>query len=219
MNLTLNSIRHPHKLSQMAYEEIKKSILMIDPKTLPGDERIDEKSLVELLGISRTPVREAINRLVAEGFLKLVPRKGVFVVKKSKEEMIEIIMVRATIEGMATRLATKNISKEDIVKMREIFQPFQLSKLSSQRREYTEANIRFHEFVLEKSQCKKLVEIAINLFDHMRMIRFRTSWFQERIESSLTQHNEIINLFEEGDADKVEQIMRKHIEESARYVK
>lgn len=72
------------------------------------------RELSEQLGVSRTPVREAVLRLVIEGFLKVVPRKGVYVVRKSKRQMIEILLARAALEGMAVRLATEKVNSEDI---------------------------------------------------------------------------------------------------------
>jgi DNA-binding GntR family transcriptional regulator len=150
---------------------------------------------------------------VVEGFLKILPRQGIYVATKSKEEIIEILLVRSTLEGLAARLAAMHATKEDIVNMKAIFAPFLNVDLSCRVGEYSQANIEFHEFVLEKSQCKKLVEIAGNLFDQMRMIRIQTAGYPDRTKISLTQHLKIIEAIERKDARLAEEMMRAHIEE------
>jgi DNA-binding GntR family transcriptional regulator len=213
MVLKLKSIEVPTKLGEIAYEVIKESILTAGPDDLSNGGRIDEKTLAEQLGISRTPVREAVNRLVIEGFLKVVPRQGIFVVNKSKEEIIEILLVRSVLEGLAARHAAIYATKEDIVKIKGILAPFLQADLQNCIRKYSEANIEFHEFVLERSHCRKLIEIAGNLFDQMKIIRTQTAGYPNRTTISLSQHLEIIEAIEKKDADLAERLMRKHIEE------
>lgn len=207
------------RLSERAYEAIKEYILTADLRDQPPGSRLDEKMLGIKLGVSRTPVREAINRLVAEGFLDFVPYKGVFIAQKTTEEIISILMVRATLEGMAARLATPNFRGDDFAKMREMFLPFLNSPLANQRYEFSKANIMFHEFVLERSECGTLIDMARGLYDHMRLIRFRTSGFVPRLESALAQHLLLVDAFEEKDSEGAERLMREHIEESAQYIR
>ena len=216
--MPLKSVRPKVRLSEMAYEAIKEYILTSDLRDQVPGSRLDERHLVEQLEISRTPVREAINRLVAEGFLKVVPYKGVFIASKTKKEILSILMVRATLEGMAARLATANFRKGDFNRMRTMFTPFKTSTLEKQRYEFSLANIKFHEFILERSKCQTLIDMATTLFDHMRLIRFRTSAFLPRLKSALIQHLELIDLFEKKNSEAAERLMRAHIEESARYL-
>ncbi|MEJ2364618.1 MAG: GntR family transcriptional regulator [Deltaproteobacteria bacterium] len=206
------------RLSEKAYEAIKEYILTVDLRKQPPNSKLDEKQLVAQLKVSRTPVREAINRLAAEGFLEVVPYKGVFIARKTEQEILEILMVRATLEGMAARLATPNFRPKDFARMREMFTLFLNATLENQRYEFSQANIKFHEFILKRSECGKLIDIAKSLYDHMRLIRFRTSGFLPRLESALAQHLELIDLFEARDSEKAERLMRAHIEESAQYI-
>jgi DNA-binding GntR family transcriptional regulator len=216
--MLLKSMNPKLRMSEMAYEAIKEYILTSDLREpIPGS-RLDERQIVEKLNMSRTPVREAINRLVAEGFLEVVPYKGVFIAKKTRKEITSILMVRATLEGMAARLATPNFTKGDFRQMRGMFTSFATSTLERQRYEFSLANIKFHEFILERSECQPLIEIAKSLYDHMRLIRFRTSAFLPRLRSALSQHLKMIEVFEKQDAETVEKLMRAHIEESARYI-
>ncbi len=202
----------------MAYEAIKEFILTADLRHMSPGSRLDEKQLVTSLKVSRTPVREAMNRLAAEGFLEVVPYKGVFIAKKDKKETLSILLVRATLEGMAARLATANFEPADFRTMREMFTPFIDSPLEDQRYEFSLANIRFHEFILERSDNRTLISMAKTLFDHMRLIRFRTSAFLPRLQTALTEHLQLVEIFERRDAEAAERHMRAHIEESAQYI-
>ena len=217
MVLEVKKIRTPSSLSQRAYVAIKKSLLDTDVTEI-SDERLDERKLAEQLGVSRTPLREAINRLVMEGFLKVVPRKGIYVVKKSKNEIIEILLVRAALESMAARLATRYVTKKNINEMKRIFSPFNRSNIKGQFLEYSNANIEFHELVLKTSQCGKLIELAGSIFDHIRWIRFRSVTFEERFIKMQKEHLGIIAAIEKRDPDLAEKRMRTHIEGLARYI-
>jgi DNA-binding GntR family transcriptional regulator len=155
---------------------------------------------------------------VSEGFLRVVPRKGIYVVKKTKGEIVEILLVRAALEGMAARLATKYVSQADVRRMREIFAPFDPDSVRDHASRYSEANIRFHELVVGLSRCGKLVELAGNLFEHIRWVRFRAGAFQERHGATLLAHREIIDALEQRDPDLAERRMREHIEKLARYI-
>lgn len=219
MVLEVKKIAVPSSLGAIAYGAIKESILTTDVYQMPEEGRLDERDLASSLGVSRTPLREAINRLVTEGFLKVVPRKGVYVVKKSKDEIIEILMVRAALEGMAARLAAENVTKKEIQMMKDIFSPFKTSNLEKHLLKYSDANIKFHELILKISKCGKLIELAGNLFDHIRMIRFRTISFIGRPEKSFQEHQDIIELLEKKNPDLAEKKMREHIEGLARHVK
>jgi DNA-binding GntR family transcriptional regulator len=216
--LEVRKIRIPSSLSDRAYEAIKESLLKTDVNQMKNEDRLDERRISESLGISRTPLREAISRLVMEGFLKVVPRKGVYVVKKTKEEIIEILLVRAALEGMAARLATKYVTEKEIQKMKGLFSPFGESSKEEQFLEYSNANIEFHELVLKKSHCGKLIELAGNIFDHIRWIRFRTIVYKDRFRSMQREHLAIIDALEKRDPELAEKRMRAHIEGLAHYV-
>ena len=96
----------------------------MDWSDVSSEVRLDERTIAHELGVSRTPLREAIKQLVIEGFLRIEPRKGLFVIRKSKTDMIEIMLVRLALEGFAARLATKHATKQDIERMKGIFLPF-----------------------------------------------------------------------------------------------
>lgn len=208
-------LEQPASLSDLAYQALKEAILNMD---YTSEERLDERELAESLRVSRTPLRDAIRRLVSEGFLRVEPRKGVYVCRKTRREIIEILYVRAALEGMAAKLCIRNLTEEAVSHMREIFAPFSVENVESKTAEFSEANVLFHEFVLKLSDCHKLQEMATNIFDHMRMVRIHTIRSGGRAARALAEHLEIIETIERRDGDAAAELMRRHIEDLAQYV-
>ena len=112
--------------------------------------RLDERRLSQDLGVSRTPIREAMTRLEQEGFVRSIPRRGVFVVRKTKQEMLEMIQVWAALESMAARLITLNASDEEIAKLRALFVDFREGhEPSAHIDEYSGRQHPFHQAIIE----------------------------------------------------------------------
>jgi DNA-binding GntR family transcriptional regulator len=208
-------LEHPSRLADLAYKSLKNTILSMD-STSEG--RLDERELAKSLKISRTPLRDAINRLVSEGFLRVEPRRGVFVIRKTRQEIIEILYVRAALEGMAAKLAVRHITDHDIAHLKEMFSKFTHDNVVALVDDFSAANVGFHEFVLKLSRCQKLQEMAGNIYDHMRMVRATAIRLGDRAKKSLADHLEIIKVFEKRDGDLACRYMQQHIEELARYV-
>jgi DNA-binding GntR family transcriptional regulator len=217
--LDVGKIKAPASLAEKAYEAIKESLMQMDLTDLSVEDRIDERGLAEQLGISRTPLREAINRLVLEGFLKVVPRKGIFVIKKSKKEIVEILLVRASLEGLAARLAVQYVTDKDIQKLKKIIAPFDsIDTIGKKILKFSNANVEFHEFILKLSRCQVLTDLASNLFTHIHWVRTKAAGFQERFKVAHNGHVTIIEAFEDRDPKLAEKRMRQHIEILAQYI-
>src|ERR1700749_3062622 len=107
-----------------AYEALKEAILKMDIYTTPDPVMLDERALSERLGVSRTPIREAIAMLEQDGFVKTVPRRGIVVVRRTKSEIVDMIRAWAALESMAARLITATARKKDISALREFFKDF-----------------------------------------------------------------------------------------------
>jgi DNA-binding GntR family transcriptional regulator len=211
-------IEAPISLSDRAYEAIKESLLKMDLTDPSVEDRIDERGLAAKLGVSRTPLREAINRLVVEGFLRVVPRKGIYVVKKSKQEIVEILLIRAALEGLAARLATQHATEKDIKRMKKMFAPFHSKNGKKDFVKFSNANVEFHELVLKLSHYGVLINMASSVFDHMRWIRTKAAGFEERFQEAYKGHMQIIKAIEERKPDLAEKYMRTHIEKLAHYI-
>ena len=212
-------------LKDKVYQALKDAILSMNIYSGQAELRLDERQLSADLGVSRTPVREAFTRLEQEGFVRIQQRRGVFVVRKSKQEILEMISVWAALEGMAARLATANASAEEIQDLRRLFVTFENNKLRARIDEYSEANIRFHQQILQMSKNRLIVDIAENLFAHMRPIRRQTIGEGDRVERSIIDHLHIIEALEKRDADLAEKEARQHtlalaehVERHARYL-
>lgn len=213
--LCLLPLEHPSRLADLAYKSLKNTILNMD---YTSEGRLDERELARSLKISRTPLRDAINRLVSEGFLRVEPRKGVFVIRKTRQEIIEILYVRAALEGMAAKLAVRHITDQDIAAMKAMFSEFTPDNVIARVDDFSAANVAFHDFVLKLSRCQKLQEMAANIYDHMHMVRMTAIRLGNRAINSLAEHLEIIKAFEKRDGDLASRYMHQLIEGLARYI-
>ena len=193
-----------------AYAALKDVILALDIYDRPGEVRLDERRLASDLGISRTPVREAMAQLEREGFVRSVPRRGIYVVRKTKAEVIELITAWAALESMAARLITQNASDQEIATLRAMFATFENGRLHANLDEYSEVNIEFHQSIIRMSRNRVLIDLAENLFAHMRMIRRKTIGESDRADRSIHDHMNIIQAIEARDTARAEALVRDH---------
>jgi len=200
------SLSFKHK----AYAALKNVIVGMDVYQSREEIRLDERQLAQDFGISRTPVREAMAQLEREGFVRSVPRRGVYVVRKSKREVIEMITAWAALESMAARLITQAALDADIRSLRRMFATFVDGTLLANLDEYSEVNIQFHQSIIRMSQNRVLIDMAENLFTHMRMIRRKTIVEKDRADRSIRDHMHIIQALEARDTDRAEQLVRDH---------
>jgi DNA-binding GntR family transcriptional regulator len=193
-----------------AYTALKDVILSLDIYDRPDEVRLDERRLASDLGISRTPVREAMVQLEREGFVRSVPRRGIYVVRKTKAEAVELITAWAALESMAARLITQNAADEEIARLRAMFATFENGRLHAKLDEYSEVNIEFHQTIIRMSRNRVLIDLAANLFAHMRMIRRRTIGENDRADRSIRDHVNIIQALEARDTVRAEDLVRTH---------
>jgi DNA-binding GntR family transcriptional regulator len=193
-----------------AYTALKNVILALDIYAQPHDVRLDERQLALDLGVSRTPVREAMVQLEREGFVRAIPRRGIYVVRKTRREVIEMITAWAALESMAARLITVNADDADIASLRRMFATFEDGTLRAKLDEYSEVNIEFHQAIIRMSGNRVLIDLAENLFTHMRMIRRKTIGEKDRAVRSIHDHMSIIEALEARDTVRAEQLVREH---------
>jgi DNA-binding GntR family transcriptional regulator len=196
--------------AERAYRALRDVIVSLDVYGQPGEVRLDERRLAEDLGISRTPVREAMAQLEREGFVRSVPRRGVYVVRKTKREVAEMITAWAALESMAARLVTQHAGEEEIASLRKMFAKFENGELHAKLDEYSEVNIEFHQTIVRMSHNSVLVSLAENLFTHMRMIRMKTIGERDRADRSIRDHLDIIEAIEARDTRRAEDLVRNH---------
>jgi len=197
-------------LKERIYTSLKEAISNMNIYEDGVNLRLDERQLSDQLATSRTPIREALARLEQEGLVRIVPRKGVYIVRKTKAEIMEMIILWAALESMAARLVTERASDAEISSLRTIFSTFTDGQVQAHIDEYSDANIRFHQSIVEMSQCQLLKETADNIFLHIRGIRARTISESDRASKSIIDHIHIIETLERRDADAAERLVRDH---------
>ena len=197
-------------LKDHVYERLREAITEMDIYSADTDLRLDERSLAEQLQVSRTPLRDAIARLEAEGLVSVVPRKGVFLLRKSLDEVLEMIVAWAALESMAARMAATDASEAEIASLRKIASRYNDKKSPTRIAEYSDDNIKFHSRILEISHCSILKVMADGLFLHMHAVRMRAMGEADRIQRSVVDHAEIIEALESRDADEAATRVREH---------
>ncbi len=208
--LNLKPIDTNFSLKEHIYEVLKHGITSMNVYTETAELRLDERRMSEQLGISRTPLREALARLEQEGFVDIQARRGVYIRRKSLEEILEMITAWAALESMAARIATSRASNEEIASLRAMVAAYNSDAARANLDEYSEANIQFHQRILELSKCRLLKEIADGLFVHMRMVRNRAMVERDRVQRSVVDHIGIIEAIESRDPDIAERLVREH---------
>ncbi len=208
--LRLDPIGASFSLKEHIYAVLKSSLMELDIYHPETNLRLDERSLAEQLGISRTPIREAIMRLEQEGFVEIQARRGVFIKRKSLEEILEMITVWAALESMAARLACEEATDSAIAELRLIGGRYTAEMARERIGEYSEANIAFHLAVLRLGGCQLLGEMAEGLFTHLKAVRRRALADADRAEESVADHLAIIEAIEARDADRASRLVREH---------
>ncbi|CAH2801552.1 MAG: Transcriptional regulator, GntR family [uncultured Caballeronia sp.] len=218
VTLSLAPINATVLLRDQAYARLRQAISEADIYRSREEIRLDEKDLTEALGVSRTPIREAMTLLGQEGFLRTVPRRGIYIVRKTKHEIVEMINMWAALESMAARLATQRATDEEIASLRHMFDHFQNQAPAEHIEEYSEANIAFHQAIVQLSKSQIIFDTIKNIFVHVRAIRKMTISQSDRAARSIEDHMKIIEALEARDTELVERRVRQHSLDLAAFV-
>jgi DNA-binding GntR family transcriptional regulator len=217
--LMLTSLVKEPNFRTKVYDALKRAIIEMDIYSSAEPRWIDERQISEKLGISRTPIREALSALEREGFVASVPRKGTMVVRKTKGEIVEMIEAWAALESMAARLITLRASDQEIAQLRKLFVAFnETHKPSEHLSEYSQANINFHQSVIRLSGSKTLVSMTDDLLLHVRGIRQITINRAYRSDQTIYDHLAIIDALERRETELAERLSREHTLVLARYI-
>jgi DNA-binding GntR family transcriptional regulator len=218
-DLVLERFAPEQTFKTKVYAALKQAIVNMDIYASAEPTWIDERQLSERLGVSRTPVREAVAMLEQEGFVKSMPRRGIMVLKKNKREVIEMVQAWAALESMAARLATQNATDDDIAELRTLFRGFdEEHKPADFLSEYSEANILFHQTLIRLSGSQVLADMTANLLIHVRGIRQITIGRDDRASQSIVDHLSIIEALEKRDVEAAETLSREHTLRLSKYV-
>jgi DNA-binding GntR family transcriptional regulator len=206
----MQKIHHANlSLGNQAYQEVKKIIL--EGHLTPG-EKLNEGELARALGISRTPVREAITRLEKEGLVEIFPQRGAFVIQLSKEDIYELFLIREKLEGLAAYLAAQKIDRGALNKLEACIQGFEEPYDDRDISRYSREDFKFHQTIVALSGGSRLITIISALHDHIRIYRLTTLGSSGRMKESLQEHRRIIEALAKEDGGEAERRMSLHIQ-------
>jgi DNA-binding GntR family transcriptional regulator len=210
ISLAVRPIETGASFRTLAYERLKEAIAAADIYGRRDEIRLDERQLAAALGVSRTPIREAMTLLEQEGFLRTLPRRGVFIVRKTKREIVEMIQVWAALESMAARLACSHAADRQIAALRRMMEDVVDEDPAEHMDEYSDANIAFHQSIIRIGGSDLIAGMTENLFIHVRAIRRATISQSNRLERSIHDHMAIVEALERHDAEAAERLVREH---------
>ena len=196
-------------LRRLAADAIRRAITEMDIYGHPGEIRLDERQLGQELGVSRTPIREALGFLEQEGLVRSVPRRGVFVVRKSKAEIIEMTMVWAAIESLAARLAATRATDAQIESLHALFRDHEADP-AAHLSEYSQANMEFHKAIIRLGGVALMTELTDTIFTHMRAVRAVTMRQDDRARRGMADHLAIMDALAARDGDRAAHLVREH---------
>lgn len=194
------------------HEEIANNLreLIISGELQEGD-KIKEDELCSSMGISKTPLREALRVLSVEGLIKLVPNRGSFVSTPTFEEIREMFDVMSVLEGICARAAVKKMSAKDLAALEKLHDKLEKNFKRRAQREYIRINNQFHAFVQEMAGNRTLNQIVNGLRQKILLYRYQSLNLPERFEQSIQEHRDLIKAFRKKDSKKVETLMRRHL--------
>lgn len=178
----------------------------------PG-ERLMEIHLANQLGVSRTPIREAIRMLELEGLVKMVPRKGAQVAKISREDLQDVLEVRKALDTLAVKLACERITEDEITKLKMAEEEFERVLKVGDTTQIAEADVAFHDVIQVASKNKRLKSMISNLAE--RIYRYRFEYIKQQSDGGKTlvmEHREIIRCIEEKEVDEAIKAIELHID-------
>lgn len=185
---------------------------------LVSGERLMEKQLAEKLGVSRTPIREAIRKLELEGLVIMVPRKGAEVAQITKKDIKDVLEVRAALESLAVRLACEKMDEDSIVKLEKLRDEFVAAVKDNDVELVIQKDVEFHDAIFSATENEKLIQIINNLRE--QIYRFRVKYIHEMdsYENLVKEHDEIVLCIRGKQYEQGSQIAIKHIENQEKAV-
>lgn len=196
-------------LRDVVFDTLREAIIN---GTLRPGERLMENQLAEELGVSRTPIREAIRKLELEGFLVMAPRKGAFVAGISLKDITDVFEVRMGLESLAAGLAAERITDEELEELGRIIVRKGEVILEGNIALFIELDAKFHDTLYQTSRNQRLVQILNNIQDEIQRFRSASLAYPGRLHKALDEHRKIVEAIAERDAARARILAREHIE-------
>ncbi|MEA4924787.1 MAG: GntR family transcriptional regulator [Syntrophomonadaceae bacterium] len=196
-------------LRELVLDAIRSAIMN---GTLQPRERLMEIQLAEELGVSRTPIREALRKLELEGFIVMVPRKGAYVSDLSFKDIADVFEIRAALEGLAAGLAAERITEDELERMERLLVEKQEAILQDDIDKLVEVDTKFHELMYQSSRNVRLSTIISNLREQIQRFRLTSLSYPGRNKLSLEEHKKIVEAIQARDYQSARQLAQEHIE-------
>ena len=205
----MQRIEHANlSLVNRAYEELKQIIL---EHQIPQGGKLNEIELATALGVSRTPVREAINRLGKEGLVEILPQRGAFVVQYSEKDIFELFLIRENLEGLAAYLAAERVSEKDLARLGACVRGFKEPYGKRDVQRYAREDFKFHQTIVLLSDAQRLINLIATLHDHIRIFRLTPIGLSSQMKTSLLEHQKLLEALKRKDPEEADRRMRLHI--------
>ncbi|MGX9416288.1 GntR family transcriptional regulator [Vibrio sp. WJH972] len=188
---------------------------------IPSGSKISEPELAKRLAVSRGPLREALMRLEGLGLIERIPHVGARVIELTSEKLIELYSVREALEGMAARLAAKNISDEQLAELTQLLQSHRehLNQNGGKRYLQQDGNFDFHYLVIKASGNQHLITLLCDeLYQQLRMFRYQSPRAVTDPQEALREHENILHAISQHDQELAEMLMRRHIAASRKLI-
>ena len=200
-------------LTSIIFEKIREDIL--NDQYAHG-EKIVEAKLAEELGVSRTPVREALKQLELDGLVENIPNRGVIVKGISKQDIYDIFTIRMAIEGIAAQWAVERMSDEELAQLKEVFELMEFYTFKGDVTKISELNTKFHEIIYMATKSRYLEHVLKDFQLFIKSTRNKSLRSEGRIDTALQEHQKIVKAFMERDAETAVEMLTNHITNSRR---
>lgn len=197
-----------YSLSSRVFHTIRENILS---GKYAMDEELKEKSIGEELGVSRTPVREALRQLELEGLVTIIPNKGAYVVGISQKDIHDIYEIRSRLEGLCARWAAEHITKEQLDELEENIYLSDFHTVKGNSEQVVELDDKFHEILYNASGSKELRHILLDFHHYVQRVRKVTLAMQERAVNSNEEHRRIVEALKAHDVEEAERLTDMHV--------
>ena len=207
MDLRLNMDEYL-PLREVVFKTLRNAI--VHGEFEPG-ERLMEVTLAKRLGVSRTPVREAMRMLELEGLVVMIPRRGAEVARITAKDLSDALEIRMALEDLAAGLACKRIDDEGRARLRQVCDDFKRAVNSKVIPEIVDADVAFHNAIMDVTNNQRLINMAQSLRE--QVYRYRVEYVKDFSyhDKLVAEHEALMNAILDGDVDKAKEITRKHI--------
>ncbi|MFS0788875.1 GntR family transcriptional regulator [Shouchella sp. 1P09AA] len=210
-----SGVENVKSLREIAVEKIKEAI--VSGYFLPGD-HLKERELSQLMGISTTPIKEAFRILGNEGFVQTIARKGTYVSEYANTSIEEILLLRASIEGLCCRLAAMKMTDAEMERMEEQVQTMQKLKDSHQTEALIQQNTMFHEMIVKHAENGMIKNMLNNVRAFDQAFRKRALSYEKEVSEGYVEHAAIFQAIKQRDGALAEQLMKDHILRTTEFI-